>query len=369
MLLLPATLSREEIPILFHEPHVMKGFRPLHYPWMSYFLSLFQWHNELLNIWTHLLALIMVLVRASMWWTEFDLLRDPYMWPLSVGIITMIILYVCSSGAHCFQNRSELVHYTCFMFDYAGIGLYGFGSTMLHYWYCLHESFMGSLSHQLAIPVGAILAVLVCICCSISKTKYKRPYPFTRRIWQMSSVASIYIWLIFPIWYRIWLYVHTGEWDPSFKHHIRQMCWFTLGGFFFGSDIPQRFFPGTFDIIGHSHQLFHICIFMTTYEQLSALYLELTGISVIIHNMESPTLFNTWGVLILVVVCNSIVVYLFHISVERKLEDERKKEDKEEEDKGEGVLKEKAELKSNSPNRKSANGDGCDVHHRNGVIH
>ncbi|XP_059144121.1 membrane progestin receptor beta-like [Physella acuta] len=323
---LPASLTKEEIPVLFHEPHVLKGFRQLHYPWHSYFLSIFQWHNELLNIWTHLLALIMVLIRGGMWWMEFDLISDPYMWPLSVGIITMIILYMCSSGAHCLQNRSELVHYTCFMFDYAGIGLYGFGSTMLHYWYCLHESFLGSLSHQLAIPVGAVLALLVCICCSISKTKYKRPYPFTRRIWQMSSVLSIYIWLIFPIWYRIWLFVRNGAWEASFKHHLQQMFWFTLGGFFFGSDIPQRFSPGTFDILGHSHQLFHMCIFMTTYEQLNALYLEITD-SVVVHEMEAPTFLNTWGVLAAVIVANAFVVYYFHTSVCAKLEREHKEQE------------------------------------------
>ncbi|KAK0062856.1 membrane progestin receptor beta [Biomphalaria pfeifferi] len=323
MIFLPPALDKDEIPILFHEPYVLTGFRPLHYPWTSYLLSIFQWHNELLNIWTHLLALIMVLIRASVWSTEFSLLSDPFMWPLSVGIITMIILYICSSGAHCLQNRSEVVHYTCFMCDYAGIGLYGFGSTMLHYWYCLHEDLLGSFSHQFAIPVGAVLAVIVCICCTISKTKYKRPYPFIRRVWQMSSVFAIYVWLIFPIWYRIWMYYHDGKWSSSFKNHIQQMLWFTVGGFFFGSDIPQRFCPGLFDIIGHSHQIFHMCIFMTTYEQMNALYLELTDDTVIIHKMEEPTLFNTWGMLAMVIVANIFVVYYFHCSVSNRLEQEK----------------------------------------------
>ncbi|XP_005107368.1 membrane progestin receptor beta [Aplysia californica] len=326
-----ATTGQEGVPVLFHEPNVVTGFRPINQPWIAYFLSAFQLHNELLNVWTHLVALVMVLVCGGQFSREFDLLSDPYMWPLAVGIITMVVLYLCSSFAHLLQNRSELAHYTCFMCDYAGIGLYGFGSTMVHYWYCLHEDLLGSLSHQLAIPVGAVLAVVVCTCCSISKTKYQRPYPFARRLWQMSSVLAIYVWLIFPIWYRIWLYVHDGKWESSFTHHLKQMLWFTTGGFFFGSDIPQRLFAaGTFDLVGHSHQLFHVCIMMTTYEQLNALYLELTdGIS-IVHNMAAPTLFETWGMLGCVLVANSFVVYFFHFSVRRCLgqDGRNKKEEK-----------------------------------------
>ncbi|CAG5122891.1 unnamed protein product [Candidula unifasciata] len=315
-----ATLSRDEVPLLFHEPHVKTGFRPLHQPWSSYCLSIFQLHNEMMNTWTHLIALFMVLVWTTVLWGEFQLITDPYMWPMAVGIVTMIILYISSTCAHCFQNRSELVHYTCFMIDYAGIGLYGFGSNMVHWWYCLHEDLLGSLSHQIAIPVGAVLGVLVCICCTISKTKYTRPYPFSRRIWQMSSVLSIYTWLQFPVLYKIWLYVHDNKWESSFQHHLQQMLWFTLGGFFFGSDIPQRFFPGWFDIIGHSHQIFHICILMTTYEQLNALYLDMTDGIANIRRMEAPTFLNTWGILACVILANAVIVWLFHVSVRNKLD-------------------------------------------------
>ncbi|GFS03503.1 membrane progestin receptor beta-like [Elysia marginata] len=322
------TVNRDKLPLVFHEPHVYTGFRPLHQPWKNYILSLFQWHNEVMNVWTHLLALIVVVLRAALWSLEFDLVLDPYMWPLAVGIATIVVLYTCSSCAHCFSNRSELTHYTCFMCDYAGIGLYGFGSTILHYWYCLHEDFLGSLSHQLATPVGALLGVLTCVCCSISKTKYKRPYPFARRVWQMSSVLAIYLWLIFPIWYKLWLYMYNGEWESSFRHHIQQMLWFTLGGFFFGTDIPQRFYPGKFDLLGHSHQLFHVCIFMTTFEQMNAIYLEMTDGIHYVRRMEAPTWLNTWGAFWFVVLANAVVVYCFHTKVREQLEMEAlKKQD------------------------------------------
>lgn len=193
------TLPRMSVPKLFHEPHVETGFRQTGQPWCYYLCSLFQVHNECMNCWTHLLALIMVTVRIWHFSLERDMLHDPYMWPLGAGLLTIVLLYLCSSGAHCFSNKSEMVHYTCFMIDYAGIGLYGLGSGIIHYWYCLHEDMFGCFPHRFAAPMGILLSSLVCACCSISKTRYTRPYPFTRRLWQIGSVLSIYGWLIFPI--------------------------------------------------------------------------------------------------------------------------------------------------------------------------
>lgn len=306
------TVTVKEVPKLFHEPNVYTGFRPCSQPWVAYFLSLFQWHNEVINVWTHIIGFIMVMVYHYFLAQELNLLSDPYMWPLSVGIITMYIMYLASSGAHLFQNKNEISHYTCFMCDYMGIGLYGFGSTMIHYWYCLHEDFLGSWSHKLAIPVGAALGVVVCTCCSIAKTRYKRPYPFVRRLWQMFSVLAIYIWINLPIWYRLYLYLHDGRWEASFSNHMQQMTWFTVGGIFFGSDIPQRFLPGKFDLLGHSHQWFHTCIVMTTYEQLNAAYLEITDNLNPVTRMSQPTFLETWGMLGLVTVANSAIVYMFY---------------------------------------------------------
>jgi len=50
------TAGKHDVPVVFHEPHVEAGFRPLGQPWSYYVFSIFQLHNESLNIWTHLLA-------------------------------------------------------------------------------------------------------------------------------------------------------------------------------------------------------------------------------------------------------------------------------------------------------------------------
>ena len=81
-------------------------------------------------------------------------------------------------------------------------------------------------------------------------------------------------------------------------------------------------FSGKFDLVGHSHQLFHICIVMTTYEQLNAVHLEITDGINSIHRMDQPTFLETWGMLLLVMAANACVVYVFHFTVYRNLLEE-----------------------------------------------
>ena len=42
----------------------MNGFRKPNEPWLYYFASLLQPHNELLNMWTHLVGMILVIMRG-----------------------------------------------------------------------------------------------------------------------------------------------------------------------------------------------------------------------------------------------------------------------------------------------------------------
>lgn len=104
------TTTKTGVPRVFHEPHVETGFRQTGQPWIYYVCSLFQRHNECMNCWTHLLALIVVLRRIWYFSQEFDMVHDPYMWPLGAGMLTTILLYIFSSGAHCFSNK-----YVCYI--------------------------------------------------------------------------------------------------------------------------------------------------------------------------------------------------------------------------------------------------------------
>ena len=313
----PMPGKKHEMPVLFHEPHVETGFRHINQPWYYYLLSLFQWHNESMNAWTHLVGCLIALCRIYTIANEFNAYSDPWLYPMLAGSITMIIMYFCSFAAHTFHNKSELWHYTCFFIDYCGIGLFGLGSSIIHYFYCTHPALAEMKIYKYAIPIATILSVVVTVFCSHSKAKYSRPYPFTRKIWQLSSVIAIYCWLILPIVHRMYMYYYSEKrqekkWDQSLEDHTTQMAWFLAAGFFFGSDIPQRVFPGKFDCLFHSHQIFHVCITFMNLKQIDAIYVDIHSHLERIKTFEEvPTLWNTFGAVLLVIVIDIGLVLIF----------------------------------------------------------
>lgn len=251
---------------------------------------------------------------------DIDYWNDPYSWPLLAGFLCGVALYCCSSGAHCMQSKSEIVHYTAFMVDYAGIGLYGLGSVIVHLDYCSQPNFYAFVDPYF-VPLGAMIAFAICFCCTLAKVGYQRPYPFARKLWQMTPVLSIYLLLVSPILDRLFAcYVHGVDCNDSIPFHIEQIIWFVLSGAFFASDIPQRFLPGKCDVFFHSHQLFHICIMMSTLRQMDAVYIDfLTRYDSVITKRPPPTFISAFGPVIAVVFSELVCILVYRQKVKKKL--------------------------------------------------
>lgn len=58
--------------------------------------------------------------------------------------------------------------------------------------------------------------------------------------------------------------------EEAILYHSRQFFWAATGISVYGFHIPEAIYPGKFDIIGHSHQILHICGILATYNQLWA---------------------------------------------------------------------------------------------------
>lgn len=62
---LPPTVRDVDVPPLFRERYIVRGYRPVGLSWRSYVLSLFQIHNETLSVWSHLLAAVCLVLRFT----------------------------------------------------------------------------------------------------------------------------------------------------------------------------------------------------------------------------------------------------------------------------------------------------------------
>lgn len=277
-----------------------------------------QLHNECGNVWTHLLAVVLMTKRLLAFTYYEDVYGDPYTWPLCAGLLSGIVLYATSSLAHCLHSKSEKVHYVAFMCDFAAIGVYGLGSVIVHEMYCSEDNFYET-TNKFFVPLGCFIASSICICCCHAKTKYSRPYPFAKKMWQITPVILIYLLLISPIWHRVaTCFVYGIDCTDSITYHLHQMAWFVVAGIFFTCDYPQRWFPGKCDIFFHSHQVFHLAIARCTLIQMDGVYLDFKLREAVVHNRPEPSFMSAFGPLIIVLITNFFVIAYFAIRVKKQ---------------------------------------------------
>ncbi|KAJ0027019.1 hypothetical protein NQD34_018019 [Periophthalmus magnuspinnatus] len=266
------TVSASQVPSLFREPYILTGYRPIHQNWYCYLLSLFQKHNESLNVWSHLLAAPLLLLR---WWSHFGNLGyhlDISVLPLCLFIVSALICYFCSSVAHLFQSHSEHAHYYVFFMDYVGVAVYQYGCALGHYFYTSAPGWRASIFGQYFLHGTAFLGLMSSLGCCLAKSRYRKPYPLQRKICQIIPSSLAYFLGISPVVHR--LLTVSWEEEPSLNMHALQILFFLCSALFFSCPIPECFFPGKFDIFGHGHQIFHVLLSLTTLSQLEAFFQE-----------------------------------------------------------------------------------------------
>lgn len=264
------TVKASQVPNLFREPYILSGYRPVQQDWRCYLFSLFQRHNESLNVWTHVLAAPVLLLR---WWANAGAVGytvDTVSLPLLFFLLSSLTYLFLSVMAHLFHSHSEHAHYFFFFMDYTGVALYQYGCSLGHYFYTSEPSWRESHVGLSFLPASAFLAWLSCAACCFAKSRYRRPYPVQRKIYQIIPNALAYLLGVSPVVHRLFTVSWTQE--PSLLFHGLQVASFLLSALFFSCPIPERFFAGHCDFVGQGHQIFHLFLSLCTVFQLEALF-------------------------------------------------------------------------------------------------
>lgn len=271
-------------------------------------LSLFQWHNETLNFWTHWFTLLFYI-----WFfysQQFNLVFDSRYWPLLSVAIGACAFPFFSCVAHTFGCMTVPVRHFCFFCDYAGISIYSIGSSVAFYSYSISRDLQGTLVERLYIPLNVILAVLSCALCCIARDN---KWAAVRCVLCSLAFSAPYIFYGSVLVHRL----ATTEFSPSFWFHYWQFFWTLAFAITKSAKIPERLKPQAFDIIGHSHQWFHVLVFIATYHQINAVILDLQELKAT-QTLSECSFFSTIGVVLLVIVMDALVVAYFSYRVLEK---------------------------------------------------
>ncbi|XP_061122777.1 progestin and adipoQ receptor family member VII, a [Syngnathus typhle] len=268
---MPGTVRDTEVPHFFRERYVGTGYRPLHQCWRYYFLSAFHRHNETINIWTHLLAFLVLLAKTSDVAKSVDLAQDRHAWPLLILILSALNYTAWSVVAHLLGGKSEMCHYAFFFLDYVGVAQYQYGSAVVHYYYAAEEGFHRWMG-PIFMPVAAFLSCLSCLGCCYGKYRNHTLPPWVRKVGQVTPSTIAYMWDISPVVHRLLL--SNLDNDPAFVHHLSHIAFFLGCAVFFAFPVLERCWPGGCDFLGQGHQLFHILLSCCTLCQIHASQLD-----------------------------------------------------------------------------------------------
>ncbi|ORY45072.1 HlyIII-domain-containing protein [Rhizoclosmatium globosum] len=256
----PTLLKRDAMPEWYqHEYFIWTGYRPITGSTWDCLYSITYLHNETGNIWTHGLgALIFILLTGYTWghlfredgltgvnWRDHLIALE-----LHIGVISCLFF---SAVFHTMCCHSQTVHRSCLKADYVGIVLHIGGCFVASIYYCFYcEKTLQTIYLSLIISFGAAV-----IFTNVSKRFMKREYARLR----LGFFIGFGFWGIIPIIHSCLIHSFQFTQRSIGLNYIFIVALFDFGGaMIVNFRIPERFIPGSFDYIGQSHQIMHICI-------------------------------------------------------------------------------------------------------------
>lgn len=301
-------LRFDQVPPLFGEPFIERGFRALHQPWSYYWNSLLHKHNEFINVWSHLIGIVCTIVCFLHYHRQMNFLSNPHAWPFAVAFCTAGIMFACSAFAHLLHSKSELVHMTCFLIDFLGVSLHGFGSGLVHIYYSSPQWYYEKVEHHfmfVLLPCG----IVACFSNCFAQYYFHRPYPPLKRVLQFLPCGLMWLYAIIPLVIRI--VSSSFPLSDVLVYHLAQIILFLLGATLFAFDLPQRFCPGALDFFGQGHHLFHLCIYLVCMLQMQATYQDYQTYRSSIEQRSAPELIFCAGSMFSLIVWDIVIVWYF----------------------------------------------------------
>ncbi|KAK4227456.1 hemolysin-III related-domain-containing protein [Podospora fimiseda] len=237
---------------------ILTGYRPTSNSFSQSFSSLLYLHNETVNIWSHLLGAIFFTLTSL---TLYSLFHPRYETASSADILVFssffLGAFLClgmSATYHAICNHSHEVARVGNKLDYTGIVFLIVGSYVPALWY-------GFFCKPALMTVYlACICLLGAGCIMVSwfehfRTPAWRPY----RALMFVGLGLSGVLPIFHALATLYTFKELNE-RMGLSWVILQGALYIFGAFLYAARWPERQFPRTFDLLGSSHQLFHILI-------------------------------------------------------------------------------------------------------------
>lgn len=259
----PLIAAKDDIPGWLRDNDYIIHGHPM--PTYSYRRSFRLWqclHMETVNIWTHLIGcgvFITICVTLCQYTSASRDLRFSIgdLFAFGISITAAAVCFGLSATFHTLRSHSYNVHHFWGKMDILGICVLALGGGMSMAFYAFYCSLATQRAYWTvnAISAGAAAVTLFDTGGGGSSMRTLRGGVFS-----LLAVSSM-----LPAFHSVGLTGWTRACNEAGVHwYLAEALSLLLGVGLFVGRIPERLSPGSFDIWGHSHQLFHSCALLGT---------------------------------------------------------------------------------------------------------
>ncbi|XP_026752074.1 progestin and adipoQ receptor family member 3 [Galleria mellonella] len=250
-------LKYEEAPAyLQHNPYIRDGYRKM-LPTRLCWESVFWWTNETMNIWTHVFGFFLIMSL-----TINDLLLINIHATMADKVVAAVLFscfMICmalSALYHTFSCRSETDYNTFLMYDLFGIAL----SLLAIYTSGVYYAFW--CNYELKVFYMITVTVIFVVAMTLQIPRLNVSY--------LVKMCVFIGWAAYGMLPTLhWTYINGGFDNPLVQILVpRIVGMYLISGtafIIYAFKIPEIWFPGKVDYIGHSHQWWHILVLGALY--------------------------------------------------------------------------------------------------------
>ena len=269
------TLPYNMVPIELRMPYILSGYRHTHQTWRYYLASIFSVHNETVNIWTVLIGAVLLCCQAYKYFRIYDAAGSALKWTVLCCAFCSVSSLMFSAITHVFHSKSPNVNYVLFLVDYLGLSvwLYGLGILTI---YGISDPTLYINVKEYFLKWHCFFIILNYINMCAAKLWYGNDVGNIRRAFMtFGGIGAHFMLCSVPSMIRYYKCMVDQHCQISSLNHITMMCVMILVlGLLFSLQQPEKTWPGRFDIIGGSHQFFHMAVILEQLCELSALYTD-----------------------------------------------------------------------------------------------
>ncbi|CAL8086650.1 unnamed protein product [Calicophoron daubneyi] len=243
---LPAWLRDNDFILRYHRPQ-------LNTCWACT-KSVFRVHTETGNIWTHLLGcssflVILVFVLAQ----NSNLIQWQDKIVFSIFFLGAVFCLACSCLFHTLSCHSPKIGRLFNRLDYAGIAFLTVGSFVPYLYYSFYCIFWAKVFYNILIGVLGTTALVVSMHHSFTTPRYR---PLRAGVFMGLGLSGLIPCFHSTILVGFWPAVNQG----ALGWMLLMAALYLTGATLYAARVPERLFPGRFDIWFQSHQIFHVFV-------------------------------------------------------------------------------------------------------------